>query len=84
VSDFVYLPAAAWNYRLDVDAVLKMLQNNTAGDLYRCAHDHEITWPNMGKATCRHQEACTPVLVASVRESLPAAAPTQTRENARA
>jgi hypothetical protein len=70
VSDLVYLPAADWDYRLDVDAALKMLQDNTAGDLYRCAHEHKITLPNMGKSTCRHQEGCTPVLVASVRASV--------------
>jgi hypothetical protein len=81
VSDFVYLPAADWDYRLDVDAALKMIQSTTAGDLYRCAHEHKITLPNMGKATCRHQEGCTPMLVASVRASVPLPLTTQTRGN---
>jgi hypothetical protein len=84
VSDLVYLPAADWDYRLDVDAALRMLQDGTVGDLYRCAHEHTITLPNLGKATCRHQEGCTPVLVASVRASVPLPLTTQTRRNERA
>lgn len=85
MSDFVYLPAADWDYRLDVEPALALLNRSTPGDLYRCPHGHTITIPNLASVTCeKAPELCRPMLVASVRASVPLPVTTQTGGNAHA